>query len=439
MLTFRRYEAMSKHILLFGAGKSAFVLIRFLVDVCSQRNWQLTVADQDLEAILSKLGEVPGTHAAQIDIHEDETRARLIRAADLVISLLPPALHVLVAVDCLRAGKHLLTASYIDNAVRRLQPDIERSGLLFLYEMGLDPGIDHMSAMKLVDRIREDGGQITGFESHCGGLMAPGCDDNPWRYKISWNPQNVVNAGKAGAVFREHGQLVSVPYEQVFTKCRSLSIPGLDNLVAYPNRDCTSYIPLYGLESCDTFIRTTLRYPAFCNAWQAIVDGGLTSDQLFNSLIPATFGEWAASVKPHVSNENIAALRYLGLFSDEPVPSLLRSPATVLQYLLETRLAMNATDRDMIVMRHDVDYLRGGIAYRAQSLLVVEGTDSQATAMAKTVGLPLGIAALMILDGRSTARGLQIPVHSDIYNVVLPVLEAAGIRFMESSSPVPAS
>jgi saccharopine dehydrogenase-like NADP-dependent oxidoreductase len=294
-----------KNIILFGAGKSATVLIDYLLETTAAENWKLIVIDADLKLAQLKIGGSPNAMAISFDIKNDDERGRYIKTADIVISLLPPTLHILVARDCVKHHKNLLTASYVDADIRSLQGDIEKNKLLFLCEMGLDPGIDHMSAMQLIDDIHSQGGKITSFRSHCGGLVAPESDDNPWHYKISWNPRNIIMAGKAGAHYRENGEEVNVPYEELFTAERQVLIPDLGSLSWYPNRDSLSYTSLYGLEDTQTFIRTTLRHPDFMYGWKNIIDLELIDEtvryesegkslyELFKEHMDAHgFGEW---------------------------------------------------------------------------------------------------------------------------------------------------
>ena len=243
-----------KTILLFGAGKSATVLIDYLLENAITENWKVLVADADLKLAQSKVNHSQRATAVSVDINIAEDRVKYIRQADIVISLLPPSLHILVAGDCVKQHKNLLTASYLDADIRSLQADIQKNKLLFLCEMGLDPGIDHMSAMKIIDEIQDKGGKIISFQSHCGGLVAPESDDNPWHYKISWNPRNIVMAGKAGAIFKTNGEIEKIPYGLLFADCKKVSVPGLYDLAYYPNRDSLSYIPSYGLEETETFI-----------------------------------------------------------------------------------------------------------------------------------------------------------------------------------------
>ena len=500
-------------ILLFGAGKSATCLIRYLIRETASRGWELVVAESNLSLAQSKVGTAFHAKAVAIQVENEPERDALINDAAIVISLLPPALHYLVAVSCVKWGKDLLTASYLDESIKALEPAIREKGLLFIGEMGLDPGIDHMSAMQLIHRIRAKKGRILSFRSHTGGLVAPESDDNPWHYKISWNPRNVVLAGSAGARYKDNGQLIGRTYQQLFEQCGQVVIEGLEQRLSwYPNRDSLSYIPLYGLEEAATFLRTTLRYPDFCRGWAPIVRAGLTDDHtplpgigpiseetalpgtgltadhaplpgtgpinvettlpgtgltadhsplagtgLTNTQrpLPQSPGEtivglptvpqpaaprlslsaWSAPILPFVNDGNRDLLTYLGLFDNTPVPPGARTSADVLQHLLETRLAMGSHDKDMIVMLHEITYTVEGKQYEETSSLLVKGTDPLETAMAKTVGLPLGIAAKLILEGKmQRLTGLHIPILREIYEPVLNELAEEGIRFEERSS-----
>lgn len=497
-----------RSIVLFGAGKSSTSLIDYLKSECPRHSWNLTVAGSHLGQAEAKVGNAPFARAVQLNVDEAEKRFRLIQSADVVISLLPPDLHNAIAIDCLEAGKHLLTASYIDDRLRKLGPAVERKGLLFLCEMGLDPGIDHMSAMQLFDRIRSRGGTIDYFRSHCGGLVAPESDDNPWHYKISWNPRNVVMAGKAGARYLENGKVQVMDYPSLFDSGRTVEIAGLGKLAWYPNRDSTGYTSLYGLESIPTFIRTTLRYPAFCFGWKNLIDLRLTDDSIMYStdgmslkdffhlhLSRNGFAEWldkqvkerfsqtremllklqelldaenevdevlrekiqkfmmvdekgrlndihlddiktraAATVADQMREATLLLkqLMFLGLDDTQTIINKgVCSAMDVLQFCLEKKLALHPGDRDMIVMLHEINYKENGIRKSVHSSLIVKGSDEQHTAMAKTVGLPLGIAASLLLQGKIHCKGLQIPILPEIYEPVLKALSLQGIRFQE--------
>ena len=499
-----------KHIVLFGAGKSATVLIEYLKEIATENIWQVIVADNNLETAQAKVGEHALVKAVSMNIENADERKELIEQADVVISLMPPHLHYLLALDCLELNKHLLTASYVDEQIKSLQPEIEKRNLLFLCEMGLDPGIDHMSAMQLFHRIKEEGGTITSFKSHCGGLVAPESDDNPWHYKISWNPRNIVMAGKSGAVYKENGKEVHLPYENLFNAERIVSLPGGEVYAYYPNRDSLHYIDLYDLHHINTFVRTTLRHPEFCFGWKNIVDLKLTEEQKVyqtDGLSFANFfrqhfekhgfGEWlnnmlstrlayatemmqklmqlieaeqeaanegvetdeeimmidekgdlttidveevkdkaaeSVAYKMHEANVSMKQLFYLGLDDETLINNGLCSAAEVLQIILEKKLALLPKDKDMIVMMHEINYEVKGKKSKIKSTLVVKGTDNLHTAMAKTVGLPLGIAAKLILEEKIKETGLHIPVKPAIYEPVLMELEKQGIVFHETES-----
>lgn len=498
-----------KNIAVFGAGKSATCLIEYLIDEAAKENWLVTVADSNLSLAQSKITNPQCARAVAVDVQDDMQRGNVVQMADIVISLLPPALHYLVARDCLLYGKHLLTASYLDDKMRVLEAAIAQKGILFLCETGLDPGIDHMSAMQLINNIKVKGGRITSFKSHCGGLVAPQSDDNPWHYKISWNPRNVVMAGKAGATFKENGLIRRMEYEQLFDAGRVVNIPELSYLAWYPNRDSISYIDLYNLQEADTFVRTTLRYPEFCFGWKNIIDlkltdetpqyntDGMTLQQFFQQHFSKYgFSEWiekqltsrftqtkqlleklqqlleaeqevddedrkalqkfmmvddngelmdvnldevktqaAATVagQMHEANLSMKQLLYLGMDDGKTVINKgLCSAADVLQFAMERKLALKESDKDMIVMLHEIDYELQGQHHQVSSCLIVEGEDALHTAMAKTVGLPLGIAAKLILQGKIRRRGLHIPVLPDIYEPILQELKLQGIAFRET-------
>ncbi|MEP6675598.1 MAG: saccharopine dehydrogenase C-terminal domain-containing protein [Ferruginibacter sp.] len=419
-----------KTILLFGAGKSATVLIDYLIAGAENNNWKIIIADVNREQILAKTNHHPATEAISLDINNSIERKALVEKATIVISMMPPALHVIVAEDCLEFSKDLLTASYVDEKLKDRSAEIESKGLLFLCEMGLDPGIDHMSAMKMIDDIKSKGGTVTSFKSHCGGLIAPESDNNPWHYKISWNPRNIVLAGKSGAVYKDENVVREISYRQIFSDSSVINIDGLKPLATYPNRDSLSYIPLYHLEDASTFIRTTLRYPVFCKAWNLIARTNLTSENSID-VSGLTYKKWSAPIADFVTEENRSLFSFLGFFEETNVPSAAGSSADILQYLLETKLVMEPQDKDMIVMLHEIEYIINGKRFAIKSSLIVKGEDSLRTAMAKTVGLPLGIAAKLILDGKIKETGLRIPIDKEIYEPVLEELALNGIRFQE--------
>jgi saccharopine dehydrogenase-like NADP-dependent oxidoreductase len=423
-----------KSIVVFGAGKSSTCLIDYLARICAEQNWILTIGDADAEAMKKKLLKSAVVNPVQVNVENAVERNALIQNADLVISLLPPALHILIARDCLTNSKNLLTASYVDDEIRKLVPGLNDKKLFFLCEMGLDPGIDHMSAMQIIHRIRREGGKISVFRSHTGGLVAPESDNNPWHYKISWNPSNVVKAGSAGAIFKESGEIKKVDYKNLFENPRLVEIKPLGNFAWYPNRDSLAYIPVYGLESANSFIRTTLRHPDFCNAWKNIVKSGLTNDE---QLIPSgirTFADWSQPLRQFVDVSNKHMYDQIGLFDNLPLPAGAPTSAKILQFLIEKNWKMKETDKDMIVMLHEFEYELNNQKYFLRSQLVVKGENALRTAMAKTVGLPLGIAAKLILENKISLQGLHIPIVPEIYEPVLRELALEGILFREEIS-----
>lgn len=447
----------SNQIVLFGAGKSAGVLIDYLKNISAKNKWQILVADYDLPAVQEKVGVHEFVKAAQININDVEARQSMVESATVVISMLPHALHYLIAQDCILFSKHLLTASYIDKKIRELENEINAKGLFFLCEMGLDPGIDHMSAMKILDAIKNENGIVTSFKSHCGGLVAPESDDNPWHYKISWNPRNIVLAGKAGAEFIENGETIKCTYDEIFSGHSKVTISDKMELAYYPNRDSLSYISLYHLEKARTFIRTTLRYPEFIAGWKYIVSLHFTDETLMHDTDNMTIADF---FKTHLekygflnpgfpfTNEEfdfennghskkklfIQQMEFLGLHEQQIIGRGRCSAADIFQSVLETKLKLNPTDKDMIVMLHEIEYILNNATKKIHSSLVVKGENSILTAMAKTVGLPLGIAATLILEGKLKVTGLHIPVLPEIYNPVLERLEEEGIKFNETIS-----
>ena len=354
-----------KNILLFGAGKSATCLIEYLLNELKQNDWHLIVCDADLNLANSKISNAENAEAVSINVENEDSRKQLVRSADIVISMLPPTLHFLIAKDCVEFSKNLLTASYVDENIKSLEKEITDKKLLFLCEMGLDPGIDHMSAMKLIHTIKEKGGIITSFVSHCGGLIAPESDNNPWHYKITWNPRNIVLAGKDGAEYLKENKIVKIPYPSIFKDCPTVNV--IDNypLCWYPNRDSLHYIDLYELSGISTFIRTTLRHPAFCHGWNKFVNMGLTDtsdhDQIKNCV---TFKEWfsnkAASISDEFKNEFMDQVDFLELESNKQLPENCKNSVDILQYILEKKLAIREDDKDMIVMLHEIEYTVNG-------------------------------------------------------------------------------
>jgi saccharopine dehydrogenase-like NADP-dependent oxidoreductase len=435
-------------ILIFGAGKSASYLIDYLADSCAQGDRKLLVADLDPGQAAAKLQGRRNTQAVAVNLAERDSRQQLIEQADVVISMLPAGLHPIVAGDCLELGKHFFTASYESEALRAMRSEIEAKGLLFLNECGLDPGIDHLSALKIIHEAKANGEVIRSFKSYCGGLLAPQSEDNPWKYKFTWNPRNVVLAGQGTSKFLDHGEVKLVPYQQLFKRVETISFPGLGDFDGYPNRDSLNYQTIYGLEEVDTLLRGTLRRAGFCKAWDVFVQLGMTDDtavlqlplgstyrQFLNTFLPwsdqLTVEEKLAEVIPDLDFPTFEKLQWLGLFEAIPLPLTEGSPAQLLQAILEVHWSLQPADRDLIVMQHQFEIQTQSGIKKVISSLVEEGQDALYTAMAKTVGLPLAIAVDLFLKGEISLRGLQLPVVPELYLPILEALEQEGIRFEE--------
>jgi saccharopine dehydrogenase-like NADP-dependent oxidoreductase len=441
-----------RSILLVGAGRSSSFLIRYFLDHAKEQDWKLTVADVSIESATEKTRNHPSSSAIAFDINNEEHRKEEIGKADLVISMLPANMHLPVAQTCIEQKKHLATASYISKEMQQLHVQALKEGIVLLNECGLDPGIDHMSAMKIIDTIKAEGGEVSSFKSYCGGLVAPESNDNPWGYKFSWNPRNVILAGQGTARFIENGKYRYLPYSRVFTDTQKINVDGCGTFDGYANRDSLSYRPMYHLDKIPTMIRGTLRQSGFCKAWNVFVQLGLTDDsytiedsihltyaQLIESLLPppdkkSTLKSRVASIiNTNEQSDEMKLVEWTGIFNDVPIAIYHATPAQALQKLLEEKWKLKSTDNDMIVMQHLFEYSdRNSQKKKITSSVVVKGDDAVYTAMAKTVGLPLAITSKLILNGAIKSRGVVVPVTKEIYEPVLKELELYKIVFAEA-------
>ncbi|MBS1644477.1 MAG: saccharopine dehydrogenase NADP-binding domain-containing protein [Bacteroidetes bacterium] len=441
-----------KKILIVGAGKSSPWLIRYMLKATRTKrtDWQLTIADADEAALLSKVEGYPDTRIVALDIKNDVQRKSLVQDADLVLSLMPPALHILLAKDCLEFKKHLITSSYVSPEMKALDEEAKKAGVMFMCEMGLDPGIDHMSAHKIIHSIQRIIGDITSFSSFCGGLVAPESDNNPWHYKISWNPNNVVDAGKSGASYIVDSVKKELGYKDLFKKNGSIEVAKLGKFAWYPNRDSLQYMETYDIPHAKTFVRATLRHPDFCLGWLALVNLGLTDRNVKPEESVKTYAEWMAAIsnytpseitlKDHVvdlanvkpRDKAMKMLEWLGLFSEQPLPSTRNSNAEVLLSLLQDKWAMGEKDKDMVVMQHEIEYTHRGSQHRLISSMSAIGENAEYTAMAKTVGLPIAILAKLLYTGAvKPIPGVVIPDMPSVYRPVLNELKHYDIVFEE--------
>ena len=439
---------MSK-ILIIGAGRSSSSLIDYFLSNAKTYSWHITIADANKKSVESKISAYADVATAvEFDVNNSILREELIKQSDFVISMLPAFMHGDVARDCVRLGKHIATASYVSQDMKDLDLEAKQKNLLLLNECGLDPGIDHASAMKVIHEIHEKGGKIISFKSFCGGLVAPESNDNPWGYKFSWNPRNVILAGQGTAQFIEEGKLKFIPYNRIYTQTETIEVDGYGKFDAYANRDSIGYKEPYGLNEASTMLRGTLRMPGYCKAWNVFVKLGLTDDSykiknansltytdLIESFLPKGNGsvkdKLVAFMGTDIDAEVIVKLEYLELFSNKQIQLKEASPAELLQHLLEEKWLLKSGDKDMIVMQHQFEYELNGVHQKLNSSLVVIGDDEVHTAMAKTVGLPLAISIKNFLTGKFKLYGVQIPIVKEIYEPMLSELESMNIVFKE--------
>ena len=436
-------------ILIIGAGRSSSSLIDYLLSNAKTYSWRITIADANKKSVESKIANYKDVaQAVEFDVADVSLRETLISQADFVVSMLPAFMHKDVAHDCVRLGKHLATASYVSADMKELDTQAKQKNILLLNECGLDPGIDHASAMKVIDHIKSIGGKITSFKSFCGGLVAPESNDNPWGYKFSWNPRNVVLAGQGTAQLVEEGNLKFIPYNRLYTQTETIEVEGYGQFDAYANRDSIGYQEPYGLNEVTTMLRGTLRMPGYCKAWNVFVKLGLTDDsykiknanaltytQLLEAFLPkgntTVQAKLVALMGNDIDNDVITKLNYLELFDHKPILLKEGSPAELLQHLLEEKWLLKPGDKDMIVMQHQFIYELKGETKQLNSSLVVIGDDEVHTAMSKTVGLPLAITIKNFLTGQFKLYGVQIPTVKAIYEPMLSELETMNVKFIE--------
>lgn len=438
--------------MILGAGRSSTYLIDYLAKQALEHDWKVIVGDMQLAPAQRKTEMYPHVEPILFDVFDQKQREMQISQADVVISMLPAIYHIHVARACMRFGKHLFTASYISSEVRELNIEATRKNLLILMECGLDPGLDHMSAMRIIDRIHDQGGKISVFRSWCGGQIIEQTDDNPWHYKFTWNPRNLVVSGQSIVKFLQNGRYKFIPSHQVFARTETVTIKGFGQMEGYGNRDSLNYREAYQLPEVNTLLRGTLRPKGFCEAWQILVRLGLTeSAHRIEGSENLTYRQWvqlflkennalslaeqvASYLNVDIHSEAMRKIVWLGLFSDEKIGVVNGTPAEILQHLLERKWQLVDSEKDVIAMQHEFEYELNGEHKRLVSSLLVKGDDFIRTAMAKTVGYPLAVAVRLLLEGKITARGVQIPVVREIYEPVLNELEQLGLVFQEEET-----
>ncbi len=439
-----------QNLLIIGAGRSATALINYILEQARQYNFFVTVGDADMALAQQKINGHPNGRAIWLDASKPNDRKDIINRHDVIVSLLPPQMHLDVAQDCIVLGKHMVTASYVSKQVFRLGDEARQRALVFMNELGLDPGIDHMSAMQRIHQIKAKGGKITAFYSYTGGLVAPESDTNPWHYKFSWNPRNVVLAGQGTAQFLEDNKLKYIPYRRLFRQYRIVNIPNMGEFEVYANRDSLLYREAYGLQDIKTLFRGTIRHRGFCDAWNALVRIGLTdatfpivdSDQLtYHDLMEAFLGisQHTGSVKDRVAkmletepdSEIMKKLEWLGLFSKRRIKLKNATPSLILENLLLEKWALGPQEKDMVIMQHVFEYELNRRKKKLTSTLIMKGTNGSDTAMSKLVGLPLGIFVKLLLLGKISTTGVNIPTMPEVYEPVMQELAEYGVEFIE--------
>jgi saccharopine dehydrogenase-like NADP-dependent oxidoreductase len=444
-----------RRILIIGAGRSASSLIRYLLLKSESENLHIIVADLSLALAERKTENHPNATPIALNIFEVEERKAAIENASIVISMLPAYLHIEIAKDCLEFKKHLVTASYISDAIQELDEEAQKRNLIFMNEVGLDPGIDHMSAMKVINEIREKGGKMLLFESFCGGLVAPESDNNLWNYKFTWAPRNVVLAGQGGAAkFIQEGTYKYIPYGSLFRRTEFLEVEGYGKFEAYSNRDSLKYRSIYGLDDILTLYRGTIRRVGFSKAWNMFVQLGMTDDSyIMEDSESMSYRQFTNSFLPYHPTDSVEIkmrlilkidqddimwdkLLELDLFNpDKKVNLPNATPAQILEKILSDSWTLEPEDKDMIVMYHKFGYELNGEKKQIDSKMVCIGDDQTYTAMAKTVGLPVAITTLLILNGKITTPGVQLPIKKEVYMPILKELEEYGVIFHEEAMP----
>jgi saccharopine dehydrogenase-like NADP-dependent oxidoreductase len=444
-----------RKILVIGSGKSASYLIRYLLEKSEQENLFITIGDISLENTKKLIGNHKNAKGIILDVFDKESRQNAVKHADIVVSMLPARFHIEVAKDCITYEKNMVTASYVSDEMQALDDAAKEKGLVFMNEIGVDPGIDHMSAMQVIDSIRDKGGKMVLFESFTGGLVAPESDNNLWNYKFTWNPRNVVVAGQGGAAkFLQEGTYKYIPYNRLFRRTEFFEIEGYGRFEGYANRDSLKYQSVYGLDNIKTLYRGTMRRVGFSRAWNIFVQLGMTDDSytiddsenmsyrdfvnLFLSYSPSDSVELKFRHALKIDQDDIVwdKLEELDIFSKTKMVNLKKAtPAQILQKILMDSWTLAEDDIDMIVMYHKFGYELNGKMHQIDSTMVTKGEDQTYTAMAKTVGLPVAIATLAILNGKIKTPGVQIPITKEVYTPILEELKSLGIVFNEKEVP----
>lgn len=432
-----------KQILILGAGKSSAHLIKYLSHNAANLDIGITIVDIKTDHIPK---DVLNSRVCicKIDLGDHDPYSSLIERSDIVISMLPASMHINIAKSCLTFSKHLITPSYISNEMMELDAEAKTKKLIFLNEMGFDPGIDHMTTMRICSTIEDEGGELIGYKSYAGGLVAPKSESNPWNYKFSWNPKNVILAGQGGEIqYLLNKQIVKLDYWDLFSKSEEIIVSENLHFDGYANRDSMKYEKLYGWKDMETLVRGTLRRVGFCKAWNEVIHLGLTdnSSKLIGMKGKSFSYFYQSFVKEDVENyfnnlEQSIQTKFIsiGFHDEDSTIKIDGTPAEILQSILEDKWRLEPNDTDFIVMVHFFEYVKKGQRHQIKSFLAMEGEDDYYTAMSKTVGMPIAFACEQIVKNEIKSYGVLMPTAEEIYKPILQKLEAIGLQFDESST-----
>ena len=439
-----------KLILVLGAGMVSRPMIRYLLD---QPNYHVIMASRTVSKAEQMIDGHPQGEAISLDVNDDKKVEDLISKADVVVSLLPYTYHVKVAEMCIQHKKQMITTSYVSDAMRALDQKAKTAGILILNECGLDPGIDHMSAMRIIHEVEKKNGKVISFKSTTGALPAHEANNNPFGYKFSWSPRGVLLASRNAAKWLENDKEISIPGEQLFENYLIQDVKGTGAFENYPNRNSIPYKEIYGLKHAQTVYRGTFRMTGWCETIRAIVALGWLSEEPLKGFTGKTYGDLTRHLigaKPKDDLPKMTAkylglkpyaailkrLQWLGLFGDEPLPEDKNNPLDYLNVLTLQKMSMGPHERDMVVMHHEFIAEYKTKKEYITSTLVDYGIPDGDTSVARTVALPAAIAVKMILNKQITLTGVHIPVIPEIYNPILDELEGLGITFKEKTEPL---
>ena len=433
-----------KKVLMLGAGMVAKPMAEYLL----KNGFQLTIASRTVTKAKQLIGDNENGTAVGWTTDETEKLEELISKHDLTVSLLPYTFHIDVAKQCIKHGKNMVTTSYVSEEMKQLDSEAKKAGVLILNEVGVDPGLDHMTAMRIIDKVHENGGKIKKFYSLCGALPAPEEANNPFKYKFSWSPRGVLLAGNNGAKFLKDSETVEIPTEDLFKNPLQVEFSEVGQMEVYPNRDSLQYLTLYNLPETETMYRGTLRYPNWCKIMDAIKALGMLSYEEHNfentsykeivaeelNVYPRNVKEKVAErLKLELNSPAIEAMEWLGYFDKEMIQQQNGSTFDITSYLMQNKMMLSVGARDMVILQHSFLVENSDSTQKVINAHLLEFGNNENTAIARTVALPAAIAVKLILNGSIQEKGVQIPINKAIYEPVLNELSTIGITMQEQS------